>query len=122
MTFFSLCIVLSEIIEEKWLRNVHNKQTIKYLTNSLNRELRRTVDDLQRKTEMTTDDVEQYINAAWIMEHLFKVGLQIESMENRIQKQGLITQLNVLLHSYGLPQLELIASSQDSVQEVKPNE
>ena len=96
MTFFSLNVMLSELLEEKWLRNVHNRQTLKMMSNNLNNELRKTINELQRRTEMTPDEVEQYINAAWVMEHLFRVGLTIEKMENQIQKQTLITQLNIL--------------------------
>lgn len=121
MTFFSLCLVLTELLEEKWVRNVHNRQTLKNLSNNLIKELEKVINELQRKTDMDSNDVEQFINAAWIMEHLFGIGVKIEQMENQIHKQTLITQLNILLTSYGLPQLELSVTRPD-VQESNKNE
>ena len=115
LTFFAYAIHLSEFIEDKWLRHISNQQQIKNLSNNLNHHLQKAVTQLQIDSKMTDEEVEQFINAAHVMEHLFGVGLKIDTMENEVQKQTLITQLNILFHSYGLPKLELLVRSGASV-------
>jgi hypothetical protein len=74
------------------------------------------IDKMMKRTGWSEDgysSVDQYVTASQIMEHLFNVGLQIEDIDNPIRKQTLVNQLNILLHSYNLPQLELIVTEKD---------
>ena len=44
--------------------------------------------------------------ATTAMEHYFRLSLQIEDMDD-IKKQGLTTQLNIFLKSYGLETMDV---------------
>lgn len=124
-TLFALVQTLSDFMEENDIPDaVDYKFQVKYNAKELKRLLPAMIDRMVARTHKGEDpeSIEQYVRASQVMEHLFNVGLRLEDMENEIQKTTLITQLNILLHSYGLPQLELIASEQESVQQVKPNE
>lgn len=120
-TFFTLVQTLSDFMEENDIPDrVDYKFNVKHHAKELRKLLPDMIDKMIKRTEYTDDptSVEQFVTASQIMEHLFNVGLRIEDMENGIQKQTLVTQLNILLHSYGLPKLELMTVAD----EVKPKE
>lgn len=124
-TFFTLVLILSDFMEENDIPDaVDYKFQVKHYAKELRKLLPDMIDRMIKRTGW--DDgytsVDQYVLASRIMEHLFDVGLRIEDMDNEMQKQTLITQLNILLHSYGLPQLELIESDTQDAQKESNDE
>jgi hypothetical protein len=88
-----------------------NKQKIKLLTSQLHTELLKVVDNffLRIKNDDDYDKLEiteQFHIATIAMEHFFRLSLQIEDLDD-MKKQGLVTQLNILLVSYGLETIEI---------------
>lgn len=117
-TFFTLVLTLSDFMEENDIPDaIDYKQQVKHYSKELRRLLPDMIDRMIKKTGWDEGyaSVDQYVMASRVMEHLFNVGLRIEDIESEIRKQTLVTQLNILLHSYGLPQLELIASEEQHV-------
>jgi thioester reductase-like protein len=91
------------------------KQRIKLLTNQLYSELQKPVDHflLELKEDGHQDGVyegqdmtELFQIATTAMEHYFRLSLQIEDMDD-IKKQGITTQLNIFLKSYGLETMDI---------------
>ena len=118
-------MTLSDFIEANNLpESLDLKQQIKFYSRELRKLLPEAIDRMIKKTswDSNLESIDQYVHASQIMEHLFNVGLRIEDMENETKKQTLITQLNILLHSYGLPQLELIVSQNESSEFKKEHE
>lgn len=110
--YLTLCQFMADFIEDKVVRDPLYKQKIKFLTKQLVEALQQPVDRLFR---MQMDDGEgfateehltQFEVAANAMEHFFKLSMQIEDLEP-VRKQGLITQLNILLLSYGLETMDV---------------
>lgn len=121
-TFFAMVQTLSDFMEENDIPDrVDYKFQVKHHAKELRKLLPDMIDRMIKRTDSTNDttSVEQFVTASLIMEHLFNVGLRIEDIDNEIRKQTLVNQLNILLHSYGLPQLELMTGTQPNVQ---PNE
>lgn len=119
-TFFTLVMTLADFMDENDIPdNIDYKFQVKHHAKELRKLLPEMIDRMIKRTAWNEDltSVEQYVTASQIMEHLFNVGLRIEDIQNETQKQTLITQLNILLHSYGLPQLELIESEPDAQKE-----
>jgi hypothetical protein len=118
-TFFTLVMTLSDFMEENEIPDqVDYKFQVKHHAKELRKLLPDMIDRMIKRTawDESPDSIDQYVTASQIMEHLFNVGLRIEDMDNQLKKQTLINQLNILLHSYGLPQLELMVSEADDVQ------
>lgn len=114
-TFFTLVQTLSDFMEVNDLPDrIDFKFQIRHHASELRKLLPAMIDRMIKKTDADMISVEQYVVASQVMEHLFNVGLQMENMEPSIKKQTLVNQLNILLHSYGLPQLELIEASERS--------
>jgi hypothetical protein len=110
-TFFTLVLTLYDFMEENDIPDaVDYKFQVKHYTKELKKMLPAMIDKMIKRTgfDEGLSSVDQYVTASQIMEHLFNVGLQIEDIENEIRKQSLVNQLNILLHSYNLPQLELM--------------
>lgn len=122
-TFFTLVMTLSDFMEENDIPDaIDYKQQVKHYSKELKRLLPDMIDRMIKRTSWDEDltSIDQYVTASQIMEHLFNVGLCIEGIDSEIRKQTLITQLNILLHSYQLPQLEILAIEERS-QPVEPN-
>lgn len=122
-TFFTLVMTLADFMEENDIPDaVDYKFQVKHHAKELKKLLPDMIDRMIKKTAWGEDlsSVDQYVTASQIMEHLFTVGLCIEDIDSEIRKQTLITQLNILLHSYQLPQLELLAIEERN-QPVEPN-
>jgi hypothetical protein len=99
------------VIPDKML----NKQKVKMLTKQLHLELLKPVDEFYKKLKEDGYEDGVYDNenltdlfhiATIAMEHYFRLSLQIEDMDE-IRKQGLVTQLNILLKSYDLETLDV---------------
>lgn len=119
-TFFALVQTLSDFLEENDIPdNIDYKFQVKHHAKELRKLLPNMIDRMIQRTEKESDpeSVDQYVRASQIMEHLFGVGLRMECMEPEIKKQTLVTQLNILLNSYGLPQLELVQETGKTVTE-----
>lgn len=116
-TFFTMVMTLYDFMELNDIPDsVDFKQQVKYHARELRKLLPEMIDRMIKKTAWSEDleSVDQYVTASKIMEHLFNVGLRIEEIDNEMRKQTLINQLNILLHSYDLPQLELIVSQESA--------
>ncbi len=116
-------MTLSDFMEQNDIPDaIDYKQQVKHYAKELKRLLPDMIDRMIKRTSWDEDptSIDQYVTASQIMEHLFNVGLCIEDIDSEIRKQTLITQLNILLHSYQLPQLELLAIEERS-QPVEPN-
>lgn len=120
-TFFTLVLVLRDFMEENNLPAIDYKFELQHHAKGLHKTLTKMMDSMIAKTGLTHDPaaIDQYVVASQIMEHLFSVGMKIESIEPEIRKQTLITQLNILLHSYNLPQLELLAAESTRTEDVE---
>lgn len=111
-TFFTLVLTLSDFMQENDIPDkVDYKFQVKHYAKELKKLLPDMIDRMITRTSFDEISVDQYVTASRIMEHLFDVGLKIEDIDNEIRKQTLINQLNILLHSYQLPQLELLEIS-----------
>jgi len=110
-TFFTLVLTLSDFMEENDIPDaIDYKFQVKHYSKELRKLLPAMIDKMIKRTGWDEDgcsSVDQYVTASQIMEHLFNVGLQVEDIDNEIRKQTLVNQLNMLLHSYNLPKLEL---------------
>ena len=109
-TFFVLVLTLSDFMDENDIPNkVDYKFQIKHHAKELGKLLPDLIDKMIKHTNWKEDpsSIDQYVFASQIMEHLFNVGLRIEDISDISKKQTLVNQLNSLLQSYDLPQLEL---------------
>lgn len=112
LVYIALTGMMTNFIEEHVIPDKSmNKQKIKLLTSQLHTELLKVVDNffLRIKNDDDYDKVEiteQFHIATIAMEHFFRLSLQIEDLDDT-RKQGLVTQLNILLVSYGLETIEI---------------
>ena len=111
IVYYAFCGMMTNFLEENVLPDkTLLKQRIKLLTNQLYQELQKPVDDFLTKIKKDghedgvydgQDMTDLFQVATVAMEHYFRLSLQIEDMDD-IKKQGLTTQLNILLKSYDL--------------------
>ena len=112
LVYIALTGMMTNFIEEHVIPDKSmNKQKIKLLTSQLHTELLKVVDNffLRIKNDDEYDKLEiteQFHIATIAMEHFFRLSLQIEDLDD-MKKQGLVTQLNILLVSYGLETIEI---------------
>jgi hypothetical protein len=112
MIYFGLCGMMTNFIEENVLPNRElNQQKVKLLTNQLFQELQKPIDkffmNIKDDPEYDAFTITEQLHIATIaMEHFFRLSLQIEDMDE-MRKQGLATQINVLLLSYGLEPFDI---------------
>ena len=116
IVYHALCGMMTNFLEEAVLPDKSLvKQRIKLLTKQLYDELQKPVDDFLVKLKKDgyegavyegQDMTELFQIATIAMEHYFKLSLQIEDMDD-IKKQGLTTQLNIFLKSYGLEAMDI---------------
>jgi hypothetical protein len=112
LVYIALTGMMTNFIEEHVIPDKSmNKQKIKLLTSQLHAELLKVVDNffLRIKNDDDYDKLEiteQFHIATIAMEHFFRLSLQIEDLDD-MKKQGLVTQLNILLVSYGLETIEI---------------
>lgn len=116
IVYYALCGMVTNFLEENVLPDKSlMKQRIKLLTKQLHQELQRPVDDFFSKIKKDghedgvydgQDMTELFQIATTAMEHYFRLSLQIEDLDD-IKKQGLTTQLNILLKSYDLEPMSI---------------
>lgn len=105
LTFYSLCNFMQDFIEDKWARNSNNVRKVKLLSNQLKGELEKSVDHVfQNKNTEGVDMgnvLEQFVQASYIMEYFFKVGLQMDELSDD-KKDQLNKEMNELLALYDI--------------------
>ena len=105
LTFYSLCNFMADFIDERWAKNSNNVRKVKLLTNQLKGELEKSIDhvfDSKNSEGVDMGNVlDQFVNASQVMHFFFKIGLQLDEMEEE-QKMKLNQEINDLLLSYNI--------------------
>ena len=105
LTYYSLCNFMQDFIEDKWANNSNNVRKVKLLSNQLKGELEKSVDHVfQNKNTEGVDMgnvLEQFVQASYIMEYFFKVGLQMDELSDD-KKDQLNKEMNELLALYDI--------------------
>lgn len=105
LTYYSLCNFMQDFIEDKWANNSNNVRKVKLLSNQLKGELEKSVDYVfQNKNTEGVDMgnvLEQFVQASYIMEYFFKVGLQMDELSDD-KKDQLNKEMNELLALYDI--------------------
>ena len=105
LTYYSLCNFMQDFIEDKWAINSNNVRKVKLLSNQLKGELEKSVDHVfQNKNTEGVDMgnvLEQFVQASYIMEYFFKVGLQMDELSDD-KKDQLNKEMNELLALYDI--------------------
>lgn len=102
--YAGLTNALIDHIDNDFRRNIFNKQSLKFKSNAVLKELESITDKLYSK-EASAEAVEQHIEAGNIMIKLFRIGIQMSDMDE-VKHEGLNTQMNLLLKSYGIDGIE----------------
>ena len=98
--YAGLTNALVDHIENDFRKSIYNKQSLKFKSQNLLDELIGITDKLYREGA-DSEVVDQHIMAGDVMLKFFKLGLKMADMDD-IRHEGLNTQLNILLKSYGL--------------------
>lgn len=116
LVYYAMCGMMTNWIEENIIPDkIIYRQKVKLLTKQLHEELLKPVDDFYKKLkeeghengQFQGQDMTDLFHIATIaMEHYFRLSLQIEDMDE-VRKQGLVTQMNILLKSYDLETLDV---------------
>jgi hypothetical protein len=105
LTYFALCQNLINFIDGEWRGHPANKQAVKMRSQDLLRELEKAMavlfpKDLEDHRD-AGDVIDTFINATDAMESFFILGMAMDELDV-VKKQGLNTQINILLQSYGI--------------------
>jgi uncharacterized protein YicC (UPF0701 family) len=96
---------MQDFIEDKWARNSNNVRKVKLLSNQLKGELEKSVDHVFTNKDTEGVDMgnvlEQFVQASYIMEYFFKVGLHMDELPIN-QKDQLNKEMNELLAKYNI--------------------
>jgi uncharacterized protein YicC (UPF0701 family) len=96
---------MQDFIESKWANSSSNVRKVKLLSNQLKGELEKSVDHVfQNKNTEGVDMgnvLEQFVQASYIMEYFFKVGLQMDELSDD-KKDQLNKEMNELLALYDI--------------------
>lgn len=98
--YAGLTNALVDHIENDFRKSIYNKQSLKFKSQNLLDELLGITDKLYREGA-DSEVVDQHVMAGDVMLKFFKLGLKMADMDE-IRHEGLNTQLNILLKSYGL--------------------
>lgn len=98
--YAGLTNALVDHIENDFRKSIYNKQSLKFKSQNLLDELIGITDKLYREGA-DSEVVDQHVMAGDVMLKFFKLGLKMADMDE-IRHEGLNTQLNILLKSYGL--------------------
>jgi hypothetical protein len=105
LTYYSLCNFMVDFIDERWAKNSNNVRKVKLLTNQLKGELEKSIDHVFESKNSDGIDMgnvlDQFVNASQVMHFFFKIGLQLDEMEEE-QKMKLNQEINDLLLSYNI--------------------
>jgi hypothetical protein len=102
--YAGLTNALIDHIEGDFRRNIFNKQSLKFKSNAVLKELEQITDKLY-SGDASAEAVEQHVMAGEMMLKLFRIGLQMSDMDD-VKHEGLNTQLNILFKSYGIEDIE----------------
>jgi hypothetical protein len=98
--YAGLTNALIDHIENDFYQSIYNKQSLKFKSKNLLNELLALTDKIY--ANCTEEEVvDQHVMAGDLMLKFFKLGLKMTDMDD-IKHEGLNTQLNILLKSYGL--------------------
>lgn len=104
LIYCGLVNALIDHIDGDFRKSPFNKQNIKYLSNNLLNELLKIEAKIyDSEDEISTEVTEQYISAGKLMLDFFLLGIEMSNMD-KVKQEGLNTQLNILLQSYGIAQ------------------
>jgi uncharacterized protein YicC (UPF0701 family) len=96
---------MQDFIESKWANSSNNVRKVKLLSNQLKGELEKSVDHVFTNKDTEGVDMgnvlEQFVQASYIMEFFFKVGLHMDELQVD-QKDKLNKEMNELLAEYGI--------------------
>lgn len=98
--YAGLTNALVDHIENDFRKSIYNKQSLKFKSQNLLTELISITDKLYADGA-DEEVVDQHVMAGDVMLKFFKLGMLMADMDN-IKHEGLNTQLNILLKSYGL--------------------
>ncbi len=98
--YAGLTNALVDHIENDFRQSIYNKQSLKFKSQNLLTELLAITDKLY-KEGAEAEVVDQHVMAGDLMLKFFKLGLKMTDMDE-VRYEGLNTQLNILLKSYGL--------------------
>ena len=105
LTFYSLCNFMADFIDDRWARNSNNVRKVKLLSNQLKGELEKSIDHVFESKNSEGIDMgnvlDQFVNASDVMHFFFKVGLQMDEMEED-KKMELNDKINQLLLDYNI--------------------
>lgn len=105
LTYYSLCNFMTDFIEDRWANSSTNVKKVKYLTNQLKGELEKSINHIFESKEnggVNMDNVlDQFVNASYVMEFFFSVGLEMDLMEEE-KKIELNDKMNALLLEYNI--------------------
>ena len=102
--YAGLTNALIDHIDNDFRRTVFNRQSLKYNSKAVLKELEDITNKLYSK-QASPEAVDQHIEAGDIMLKFFKLGIKMSEMDE-VRHEGLNTQLNILLKSYGVEGLE----------------
>jgi hypothetical protein len=96
---------MTDFIEDRWSNSSTNVKKVKYLTNQLKGELEKSINHIFESKENGGVDMnnvlDQFINASFVMEFFFNVGLEMDLMEED-KKVELNDRMNKLLQEYNI--------------------
>jgi hypothetical protein len=98
--YAGLTNALVDHIENDFVQSIYNKQSLKFKSKNLLNELLALTDKIYAKGA-EEEVVDQHVMAGDLMLKFFKLGLKMADMDD-VKHEGLNTQLNILLKSYGL--------------------
>lgn len=105
LQYYSLCNFMVDFIDERWARNSNNVRKVKLLSNQLKGELEKSIDHVFESKNSEGIDMgnvlDQFVNASQVMDFFFKVGLQMDEMEED-KKMELNDKINQLLLDYNI--------------------
>ena len=105
LTYYSLCNFMTDFIEDRWTNSSNNVKKVKYLTNQLKGELEKSINHIFESKEnggVSMENVlDQFVNASYVMEFFFNVGLEMDLMEEE-KKNELNDKMNILLKEYNI--------------------
>jgi hypothetical protein len=105
LTYYSLCNLMVDFIDEKWANKSQNVRKVKLLTNQLKVELEKSIDHIFQSKDSEGVNMEsvldQFVNASQIMVFFFNVGLQMDEIDED-KKVELNDKLNELLLNYNI--------------------
>jgi hypothetical protein len=102
--YAGLTNALIDHIDNDFRKNIFNKHSLKYNSQAVLRELEMITNKLYSK-EASAEAVDQHIEAGNLMINFFRLGIQMSDMDD-VKHEGLNTQLNLLLKSYGINGIE----------------